>query len=448
MNPAAHPPQRSASATTATASEPAPSTSLGRSEPTKSSGAARGAKPDKSGAPESALDRFLGRLVDFFSSLRLTVFCLVLASILVFLGTLAQVDLGLYQAQNDFFRSFFIFWGPKGASWKIPVFPGGYSVGGVLLINLLAAHAMRFKFTRAKAGIWVIHVGIILLLLGQLGTDMLSRESHMKLFEGESRNFSESSRDNEFVLIDKSSPQNDLVYAIPERLVLSRGELRDGRVPLTLKVVRQWVNAALVRPSGTTPPMAQPSGATAGDLKDVLVIPSAPVTDPDSRNTPAAVVEVRDGSQSLGSFLVSVLLNGNQELTAGGKTYEIGLRAARVYYPFSLTLLKATHEQYKGTDTPKNFASRVRVENPARNEARETVIYMNNPLRYSGLTFYQYQMTAGEIAEQAGATPSSTFMVVHNPSWLTPYLSCILVGLGLVIQFGTHLIKFLKRRTA
>ena len=34
-------------------------------------------------------------------------------------------------------------------------------------------------------------------------------------------------------------------------------------------------------------------------------------------------------------------------------------------------------------------------------------------------------------------------------SWLTPYFSCVLVGLGLVIQFMTHLIGFsLKRRTA
>jgi hypothetical protein len=429
MNPAAQPPQRSASAPTLD-TRPAPP-------------ATRAVAP---GAPESALDRFLNRLVSFFSSLRLTVFCLVLASILVFLGTLAQVDLGTFQAQNDFFRSFFMFWGPKGASWKMPVFPGGYMVGGVLLINLLAAHATRFKFTRAKAGIWIIHSGVILLLLGQLGTDLLSRETYMKIVEGETRNFSESSLNDEFVLIDKSSPESDLVYAIPERLVKGRGELRDSRVPFTLKLSKHWVNAVLVPGTAAPPPMAQPSGATAG-FRDVLVIPKPPVTDNDSRNAPAAVVELHGGSQSLGSFLVSPLFNRNQEFSVGGKTYEIGLRPARCYYPFSLTLLKATHEQYKGTDTPKNFASRVRVENPARNEARETVISMNKPLRYSGLTFYQSGMTAGQAAEQAGVTPESTLMVVHNPGWLTPYLSCILVGVGLVVQFGTHLTKFLKRRS-
>src|SRR5260370_31978085 len=75
-------------------------------------------------------------LIRFFASLRLTVACLALGLVLVFIGTLAQVDLGLFKAQNEFFRSFFIYWGPKAASWRISVFPGGYLIGGVVPINL------------------------------------------------------------------------------------------------------------------------------------------------------------------------------------------------------------------------------------------------------------------------------------------------------------------------
>src|ERR1035438_7801825 len=94
------------------------------------------------------LDHLLDRLINFFTSLRLTVVCLALGLILVFWGTLAQVDLGLYKAQNEFFRSFIIYWGPKGASWRMPVFPGGYLIGGVLLLNLIAAQLRRFTFTQ------------------------------------------------------------------------------------------------------------------------------------------------------------------------------------------------------------------------------------------------------------------------------------------------------------
>src|SRR5215471_1646060 len=100
--------------------------------------------------------------VDVISSLRLTVVFLCLALALVFIGTLAQREEGLFAAQNRYFRSLFIWWSPTGGQWKVPVFPGGYLVGGVLVVNLLAAHARRFKFTKRKIGIFIIHAGLVL----------------------------------------------------------------------------------------------------------------------------------------------------------------------------------------------------------------------------------------------------------------------------------------------
>ena len=65
----------------------------------------------------------LDRLIKFFTSLRLTVVLLMLSLVLVFAGTLGEVHLGLYKAQTEFFRSFFIYWHPANAAWKIPVSP-------------------------------------------------------------------------------------------------------------------------------------------------------------------------------------------------------------------------------------------------------------------------------------------------------------------------------------
>ena len=56
----------------------------------------------------------------FLTSLRLTVVCLAVGILLVFFGTLAQVNEGTYNAQHRWFRSFFIYWSPAGANWKIP----------------------------------------------------------------------------------------------------------------------------------------------------------------------------------------------------------------------------------------------------------------------------------------------------------------------------------------
>ena len=70
--------------------------------------------------------------------------------------------------------------------------------------------------------------------------------------------------------------------------------------------------------------------------------------------------------------------------------------------------------------------------------SREVLIYMNNPLRYGGLTFYQ----AGfENNDQ-----TTVLQVVRNPSWRIPYLSCALIVLGLLVQFGIHLFGFILRR--
>src|SRR5258706_15546188 len=131
----------------------------------------------------------LDRLYRIITSLKLAVVLLALGLVLVFWGTLAQVHLGLYKAQNDFFRSFFIYWSPTGSSLRLPVFPGGYFIGWLLLINLFAAHFRYHQPGKKKYGIVMIHLGIVLLLLGQLLTDLLSQESMMHLRNGDTKNY-------------------------------------------------------------------------------------------------------------------------------------------------------------------------------------------------------------------------------------------------------------------
>jgi hypothetical protein len=36
--------------------------------------------------------------------------------------------------------------------------------------------------------------------------------------------------------------------------------------------------------------------------------------------------------------------------------------------------------------------------------------------------------------------------VMKNPSRLIPYIACGMMALGLVIQFGMHLVSFVRRR--
>jgi len=377
----------------------------------------------------------LERIIRFFSSLKLTVVLLTLGLILVYWGTMAQVEIGLYKAQNDFFRSVFIYWSPKGGGTRIPIFPGGYLLGITLVLNLVAAHFRRFKFTKGKIGLFLIHVGLILLLIGQLLTDMLSQESVLHLRERQTKNYSESSDRMELAIVDATDKDTNKVMAIPDALLRRQTEIQHDLMPFTLAVRKFMVNSSVAdRPKNATEP--PPASQGFGPLVSVKEEPQ--VTVMDRRDMPTAIVEIKTAESSLGTWLVSAYIDRVQSFRYKDRTYEMMLRRTRLYKPFSIQLVDFRHDVYPGTDIPKNFSSRVRLVHPSSGEDREVLIYMNNPLRYAGETYYQSSFDT----DNAG----TILQVVKNPSWLAPYAACVLVSAGLVIQFMSHMMGFVKKR--
>jgi hypothetical protein len=248
--------------------------------------------------------------------------------------------------------------------------------------------------------------------------------------------------------------------AIPEEL-LARGEaIQHPKLPFRV-VVKQYFPNSAAQPragmSGAPPPA--PSLATTGALAERYAVVPQPITyAPNDRNLPAAVVELVSPEGPMGSWLVipevpvlQRLADGSSQMVMrvpmpqrfafGGRTWEIALRPQRAYKPFELTLLKFSHDRYVGTDIPKNFSSRIKLTTPDGRDDREVLIYMNNPLRYAGLTFYQASF-------EKGNSKISILQVVRNPSWQLPYISCSLMTLGLIIQFGMHLFGFVGKRRA
>lgn len=411
----------------------------------------------------------------FLTSLRLNVTLLALAILLIFFGTLAQVDLGLYRAQEIWFTSWWV--GPQklklfGLAWTVPTFPGGYTIGWALLISLTAAFIHRFQWRADKIGIHLTHAGVILMLLGQFLTHELARESHLSFAEGETRAYSEDHRAHELAFITSAGGNNDEVISIPEELLERGGEIAHEKLPFKVRVTKYFANS---QPSvrapmakNLSPPLAANGLAQSWDFTEM---PAA--TSMDDKSFPSAVIELLGPSGWLGTWVVTAWagdfrlatslwrsysrrlgdgmatsvvrkLIASQTVSAGEKEFTFTLRPKRYYKPFNVTLLKTTHEIYRGTDIPKNFRSRVKIENPAKSETREIDIYMNHPLRYGGLTFYQYQMGRDEFDARRG---TSTLQVVQNPSWLAPYASCYIVAAGMYVQFRTHLVKFLIKRS-
>ncbi|MDQ2659185.1 MAG: cytochrome c biogenesis protein ResB [Verrucomicrobiota bacterium] len=369
------------------------------------------------------------------ASLRLTVVCLALGMLLVFLGTLAQVHQGIHAVQAIYFQSLFVFWSPNGASWKIPVLPGGYLLGCVLLVNLIAAHATRFQLTRKKAGIICLHLGVILLLIGQLLTGVFARETQMRIDEGQTLGYSEAAREVELAVIDTTNPDYDQVVAIPEKILAQGGIIQNPALPFTLQIKRFVPNARMTMRTQT--PDAPPSGANIGVGPNVAVQEVPRTVKDDERDLSAALVEVNGVNGSLGTWLVSNAIPEAQSFTLGERTFELVMRQRRFPKPFTLTLLDFKHDLYAGTDIPKNFSSRIRLADPERGENRDVLISMNDPLRYRGFTFYQ--------AGFDNSDKTTILQVVKNPAMLLPYIACGLVALGLTLQFGMHLVGFMKK---
>ena len=377
----------------------------------------------------------LHKVWDALTSLKLTIVCLALLMLLVVACTLAQVQLGTVGAVNLYMRSFLVWWHVPGTGWSIAVFPGGALVGLVLMINLAAAQGRRLELSWKKAGIWVVHAGLILLFVGEFITGVFQVETQLAIEEGQTINYVEHPREQELTLVDTTDPKWDVVHAVPEGLLADGGLLTIPGSPVALRIRQYWENAQLSMPGPGFRPVAN-----MGVGANVAVQPLRPVVSDDRVNVPAVVVEPVAGGRSYGAWLVSSQLGAPQQFIHEGHTYSLAMRPRRQYLPYSMTLKKFSHDVYEGTTIPKNFSSLVHLSNPGKGESRDVLIYMNQPLRYGGKAFYQASFGKNDTL--------SILQVVENPGWLLPYISCVLVGVGLLIHFGISLSRALRRRTA
>jgi hypothetical protein len=380
----------------------------------------------------------LQKFIDLITSLKLTIVCLAAAMILIFAGTISQVHLGIWEAQQRYFQSLFVWWPAEGNGFKIPIFPGGHLIGAVLLVNLIAAHARRFRWTWRKFGIHLTHAGLIIMLAGGLFTDLFAVESNMRLTNGDTKNYSEDPRKMELAVIDTSNPEYDQVTAIPEAVLRRGGTIEDKSLPFRIAVRHYYQNSRLKMASEGDSSLKPIANKGPGAQVIVESVPRS--TGVNDRDVVSAALEIFAAEGSLGTWLVSDALGAPQTFSAGGRTWQLVMRPARYYKPYSVTLQKFTHEKYAGTEIPKNFASTVTLIDPDHSVNRNVLIYMNHPLRYRGDTYYQ----AGFERDDR----TTILQVVRNPSFLAPYVACVVVAAGLLVQFGYHLLGFARRQRA
>ncbi len=322
--------------------------------------------------------------------------------------------------------------------------------GSAAGLALLVGCVMVF---RKRAGIVLLHGGIALIMLTELFTAVAAVESQMTIAEGGTANYSSDIRTSELAVIDHAPADHDQVTVVPRELLEANvgdsSRIDDSQLPFTIQVHR-WMDNSDLRDTSE----GDGNPATAGFGKSKVAVPVSAATgvgdSAEKVDIPSAYVELfsKKTGQSLGTYLVSQWFMDqnrqmiNQPVEVDGHTYDLALRFKRIYHPYSLTLKIFDLSRYVGTNTAKNYSSLVDFKDPRHNVERDVSIWMNNPLRYAGTTFYQQSYNT----DLSGKPTGTVLQVVTNPSWMTPYVACMLVAIGMLAHFGTMLVRFLRRR--
>lgn len=390
------------------------------------------------------------KLLKPVASLYLTVALLAVSMLLIYAGTTVQKQMSIQDVQRDYFHSWFVrvpldpmlrpfaAAGSEGSGagfWMV----GGYSLIFLLLANLLAAHSVRFKLSWKRSGIIAIHLGLILMLVGEISATATSAESQMMIDQGQTANYTYDVRNTELVVIDPSAPDHDQVTAIDASALTPGATVQPASLPFSIHVEGYFPNSMILGPMQQSASAVKKATAGANQALQVQPAPKISGIKADRSDQASTFLTLSAGGKNLGTYLVSQFSHP-ETVDVDGKQYRMELRFRRYYKPYSITLLKFSHDTYAGTKMASNFSSRVRLVDPSRHVDREVLIWMNHPLTYEGETFYQQSFLPGD--------QTTILQVTHNPGWILPYGGLALGLIGMLVHFGMHLRGFLRRRAA
>ena len=307
---------------------------------------------------------------------------------------------------------------------------------------LLAGCVLVFE---KRAGIVLLHAGILLMMSNEVIVHGLHKEGQMVVKEGDTANFVQDVRTIELAVVDRSGKDEDRHIAIPKAFLVAGKVISHAELPFDLRVDQVFQNAVLRnRAAGDKSPADKGTG-----LKWVAEdAPPSTGTDGASKvdSSAAYVTALKKGTtESLGGYLLSIEQSQrelDEVVEADGKSFALALRFERRYRPYSIHLKDVRFDKYLGTEMAKNYSSDIRLVDKTRAVDKEVRIWMNNPLRFAGETFYQ----SGYSRDPRDGAEITTLQVVNNSGWMVPYVACMIVATGMFAQFVATFGRFLRKR--
>ncbi|MFO1051620.1 MAG: cytochrome c biogenesis protein ResB [Planctomycetota bacterium] len=392
----------------------------------------------------------LGAIYRTLGSLKLSVAILIGWFAATYLGTWAQIDIGLFRAQRIYFESIY-YTLPREPyfGWLGVPMPGGYLLMALLVVNLLIGGIIRLRKTWSRAGILIMHFGVVFLMLAGWAKFAFSQEGYVSFYPNESRGVYTSYHDFELSIAEVGPEGATREWVVPDvELAHAAGEntVTVHVVGLPFEVrLSGFVRNANVMPKG--PMFSAPTPVVDG----YFVQPEDASTEAemDMAACYATVLPVGDAPQK-GILWAGAMDFRTEErkpwtVHVAGRTFLLDLAKRRWPLDFDVELKQFTFERLPNSMKPKRFQSDVVVRAPGQPDL-PAMIRMNEPLRRNGVTLYQ--SSYGPKNAQPGSRMFSVLSVVKNPSDQWPLWSLVVMTLGMAIHFLAKLARWIARETA
>ncbi len=332
------------------------------------------------------------------------------------IGTISQKEVGILAAQERYFSSYFYMLG------FIPL-PGGLTLISILFINLLAKFLFKSDWSWAKAGTIVTHFGVLVLILGGAITYFTSKDGYLMVGEGESSNIIEDYHQRMMVVREG----DNLIYQLPFEQVKNGMEISpaDGKFLITIN--KSCFNCGITRrPEGEQEGWTVPG-------KFMRLDPKSPNPQDEKNMTGIEFSISGAGADMNGKYLTFDKFPKPPQIEVASTNYTISIERQKRELPFTISLKSFKQELHPGTDVARAYQSTITVTDG--DTSWPAVIQMNEPLRYRGYTMYQSSF------DVSGAKPYTILTVVENKGRIYPYISTLIVALGLILHLVIRISK-------
>jgi len=369
----------------------------------------------------------------FLSRTDLFFYAMLWLMVLLFIGTVNQKFIGLYAAQEAYFSGNIV--------WLFDFFPmpGGMVTMGVVLVGLCAKLWLE-EWTYNKLGTIVIHVAVMMLLFGGFLTARYTTEGNMQIVEGQRSNYISDYYDIEFVI--RKLPNGQTGKAT--ELVFRQGWLTPGLVlkhdllPFEIEVTDYCHNCAAVsRGDDENINLETPLRSSAQFLQ-LTALPREKEEEANHSGLSFNITGVNAITDGL--YMVFEFIPVLPEIKTNAATYQFEIRHKRTYLPFSVELKDFEKQVYSATNMAKSYQSDVILHDG--DKQWRSLIQMNEPLRYKGYTFFQSSFI------QSPQQETTILAVVKNVGRLFPYISSILLCIGLLIHLFQRVPDLMRRLKA